>query len=245
MIRSYSPPTPLKKSPHLRLALCVCLCGILTNCGKQAPAQKNTPSADTPILRVSKGDAWHYQVRTRIPAGVTAPGSAEVDVSYERVRRFIGKIIPAEGLPEVDCFEVTNPGSPVEREFVEIHDDRILMRGSLIMRPEATQPLWLEPAVPFIIAGLRPGDKLPDVEAVGGSRTRTTVVVAREEITVPPGTFRTIRLLMTGEDGRVKLRRTLWFAPGHGLIREESSRSLDGTLLREETSELTALKRAG
>jgi hypothetical protein len=98
--------------------------------------------------------------------------------------------------------------------------------------------------VPFIIAGLRPGDKLPDVEAVGGSRTRATEVVAREEITVPAGTFQTIRLLMTGEDGRVELRRTLWFAPGHGLVREEKSRSLAGSLLLEETSELTTLQRA-
>jgi len=244
MIRSSSHHTPLKKKPYPRLALCVCLCGFLTHCGKQTPEQRNTPAADIPLLPVGTGDAWHYQVRTRIPAGVTAPGSAEVDVSHERVRRFIGKIIPAEGLPEVDCFEVTNPGSPVEREFVEIHDDRILMRGSLIMRPEATQPLWLEPAVPFIIAGLRPGDKLPDVEAVGGSRTRATEVVAREEITVPAGTFQTIRLLMTGEDGRVELRRTLWFAPGHGLVREEKSRSLAGSLLLEETSELTTLQRA-
>jgi hypothetical protein len=98
--------------------------------------------------------------------------------------------------------------------------------------------------VPFIIAGMRPGDKLPDLEAVGGSRTRATEVVAREEITVPAGTFQTIRLLMTGEDGRVKLKRFIWFAPGHGLIREEKTRHLDGILLLEETVELTILNKA-
>jgi len=231
----------LKPFPSI---LVLCLCGFLTQCEKQVAPKIDPPASDIPIITVRPGDKWHYQVRTRIPAGVTAPGSAEVDVTHERIRHFIGKVVPAEGLPEVDCFEVTTPGSPVEREFVEIHEDRILMRGSLIMRPEATRPIWLEPAVPFIIAGMQAGENLPEVEAVGGSRTRTTKVMAREEITVAAGTFQTIRLLMTGVDGSVKLKRYIWFAPGHGLIREEKSRYLNGTLLLEERVELTELKRA-
>ena len=61
---------------------------------------------------------------------------------------------------------------------------------------------------------------------------------------VPAGTFNCHRLLTTGNDGEIELRKTLWFSPGNGIIREEKTRYRREKLLFRETQELIELKRA-
>jgi hypothetical protein len=193
---------------------------------------------DMPVLPVKPGDAWIYQTSLVIPADVTSPGASEVSTSHQRVRTYLGKMSAAEGLPETDCFEVVVPGSPSEREFVEIHDDRILMRGSLILRPETTKPMWLATPIPFVIAGMKSGTVLPEFKTTDGALSRRTEVIAREDVTVPAGTFPCVRMLTTGRDGDIELRRTVWFSPGKGIIREEKTRYRGEKLLYRETQEL-------
>lgn len=209
-----------------------------------SPEREAQSKADMPVLPVSAGDSWTYEVSLQIPAGVTSPGAAEVSTKHRRVRTYIGKASAAEGLPETDCFEVVVTGAPKEREFVEIHDDCILMRGSLIMRPETTKPMWLDKPVPFVIAGMKPGTAMPELRTADGSLTRDTRVIAREDVAVPAGTFNCIRLLTTGSDGEIELRRTVWFAPGKGIIKEEKARYRRDKLILRETHELVEIKQA-
>lgn len=208
------------------------------------PKEEATRQADMPILPVNPGDTWTYHVVLEIPADVTSEGAAAVSTKHRRTRTYLGKKSAAEGLPETDCFEVVVTGSPDEREFVEIQDDRIMMRGSLIMRPETTKPMWLETPVPFVFAGMKSGTALPEVKTADGSLLRKTQVIAREDITVPAGTFHCIRLLTTGYDGELELRRTVWFAPGKGIIREEKTRYRREKLIFRETQELAEMKKA-
>ncbi len=224
---------------------------LLASCDPRKPSTTSSavaegrPDQNVSILTISKGDRWTYDVLLRIPADVTSPGAAEVESSHQKTRTYLGKLAPAAGLPEVDCFEVVSPNAPVEREFVEIHHDRILMRGSMIMRPETTRPMWLDHPVPWFIAGMRPGTDLPEIATPGGGLTRKTQVVAHEEITVPAGTFSTTRLLITGNDGEFNLHRTLWFAPGTGIIREEKIRHLRDRVIFRETQELVETGKQG
>lgn len=211
---------------------------------KPPPRAPDGGIADVPLLPAAPGDAWIYQVRLRIPAGVTSATAAEVDTTYQRVRTYLGKASASAGLPETDCFEVTVPGSPREREFVDIHPERILMRGSRVMRPENAGPLWLEEPAPFVIAGMKAGDSLPDFVSTDGGVIRRTKVIGREHVTVPAGVFHCIRLLTTGSDGELDLRRTVWFSPGTGIVREEKSRYRRDQLVLSEIHELVGLRRA-
>ena len=223
------------------------LCLVSCDTAEKPPlggAVPETSRSDVPLLPVSKGDVWVYSVRLQIPESVTSPGAAEVDQTYLRTRTYLGKIAPAEGLPAVDCFEVIAPASPAEREFVEIHDDRILMRGSMIMRPETTRPMWLDHPVPFVIAGMKAGTESPEIQA-GGGLSRKTQVIAREDVTVPAGKFPAIRLLMSGTDGDLELRRTIWFSPGTGIVREEKIRYRLGKVIFRETQELKDVRLRG
>lgn len=222
------------------------IAAFFTSCDPEKPKPPAPDKAPTKVsvLPVKPGDQWVYQVSLEIPSGITSPGAGGVSTKHRRTRTYLGKKAAADGLPEVDCFEVVIPGSPDEREFVEIHDDRILMRGSLIMRPEVTKPMWLDPPVPFFQLGMLPGTKFPEVSAPGNAFSRNTEDIAVEDITVPAGTFNCHRLLTTGNDGEIELRKTVWFSPGNGIIREEKTRYRREKLLFREIQELTAIKRA-
>lgn len=198
---------------------------------------------DTPILPLKKGDSWAYSVRVNIPEGVTSPGSAAVDLNQEMERVYVGKMKIADKYPEVDIFEVTRPGAPVERELVDIYENRIMLRGSAIIAAGESgedQIQWFETPVVFAFAGMRPGQETMKIRVQEGMRERGIQVVAREDISVPAGDFPSIRLLMTGKDGGFLLRKTIWFAPGKGIVKEEKVRYAGDKLLFRETTELVS-----
>jgi hypothetical protein len=223
------------------LAFFLCACD--PHAATPPSATPDGSMADVPLLAPAPGDAWVYQVRLRIPAGVTSATAAEVDSSYESVRTYLGKVSAGEDLPETDCFEVLVPGSPREREFVEIQPDRILIRGSVLMRPEKPRSLWLDRPVTFVMAGMKAGDSLPDSVSADGGIIRRTKVIGREDVTVSAGTFRCIRLLTIGSDGELDLRRTIWFAPGTGIVCEEKARYRRDQLVMREIRQLVRMER--
>lgn len=188
---------------------------------------------DTPLLSVLKGDTWVYAVQLTIP--IEHP--EEVKRDYEMTRTYIGTIQASPDVKESQCFEVTIPGSPTQREYVEIREDSISLLGNSV-DSEPPRLMWLEQPIPFLVAGMKPGTAFPELKAGKGAIVRNTDVIAREEITVPAGKFSCIRLLTTGHDSVIEIRRTLWFAPQHGIIREETSRYAGDKMLYRETQEL-------
>lgn len=230
----------------LLLILCLSSCGERKGESKPASiAAEDLKAADTPILPLKKGDFWRYKVMVEVPPGVTSEGASAIEMEQVKTRVYKGKVFVAEGLPEVDAFDVSVPGQPHERELVEIYDDKIMMRGTT--RPDVAdaKPIWLDPAVPFVTAGLRAGEELAKLGVQDGSRTRGVKVVAREEVEVPAGKFPAIRLLMTGNDGQFQLRRTTWFVPRIGIVKEEKARYAADKLLFRETTELVETNVAG
>ncbi len=227
------------------IAVIACLLPMLS-CEKEktvaaklsATVGEDFKAADIPILPLSAGDFWKYKVKVEVPPGVTSEGAAAIEIDQEKTRVFKGKVFVAEGLPEVDAFDVNIPGQPVERELVEIYEDRILMRGSMQPEVAGAKPIWLDPPVPFVVAGVRAGQALTNLGVQEGARKRSLMVVAREKVTVPAGEYVAIRLLMTGNDGQFEVRRTTWFVPRVGIVKEEKKRYALDKLLFCETSEL-------
>lgn len=229
------------------IAAIACLLPFLSSCGKKEASPENTASledqvlkaADTPLLPLRPGDSWEYKVSVEVPAGVTSPSAAAVAIDQRKTRVYKGKVFVAEGGPETDAFDVSVPGEPVEREFVDIHEDRILMRGSSNPETPGSEPIWLDPPVPFVVAGLRAGQAMASLGVQDGARKRDLQVVAREKVTVAAGEYENaIRLLMTGNDGEFEVRRTTWFVPRVGIVKEEKTRYLGDKLLFRETMEL-------
>ncbi|MEP2775232.1 MAG: hypothetical protein ABJQ29_01960 [Luteolibacter sp.] len=234
----------MKNLPYLILPVCHIL---LVSCDdKKEQAEETKPvvteatrdlmAVDIPMLPLKKGDFWKYKVSIEIPAGITSEGASAVEIDQEKTRTYLGKVKVAKDYPEVDAFDVTMRGEATERELVEIHEDRILMRGST--RPDQldAKPLWMDPPIPFVVAGIRAGQEMASLGLKDGSRSRGIKVVAREKLTTAIGEFPAIRLLMTGNDGKFELRKTIWFVPGLGIAKEEKTRYAEGKLIFRETT---------
>lgn len=239
--------TSMKVPANLILATSIAM---LTSCDKKSVQEEAEQEAvdensdglaasDTPLLPVKAGDYWKYRVTVEIPPGITSPGAAAVETEQEKVRTYIGKVSPGDDLPEVDAFDVKFPGSPMEREFVEISEKAILLRGTAHPEILDSRAVWLDPPVPFVFAGMRAGNKMADLSIQDGARNRGLKVIGREEVKTPLGGFAAIRLLMTGNDGKFEVRRTTWFVPQVGIVKEEKTRYAEGRLIFRETTELT------
>ena len=203
-----------------------------------SPITEELKKMDMPILPIEEGDYWKYKVEVEIPPGITSEGSAAVELETEKTRTFLGKIQVTEDYPEVAAFEVVVPGQATERELVEIRDDSVWMLGSYHPSMPDTKPIWIDPPIPFVLAGSRAGLKMSPITAAEGAVEREVKVVGREIITLDSEEYQTIRLLMTGRDGKSEIRRTTWFAPGIGIIKEEKTRYAAEKLLFREMTEL-------
>ncbi len=195
------------------------------------------------ILPVAEGTIWKYRVITEIPAAANG-GAADESAEEEMIRRHIGRIAAGENEELYECFEISSFGRAISREFVEIHPDRVMMRGSARIDEDGNQGdvFLLDPPIPLVMREMRPGDALRELKTTDGIVVRNLQVVANESITVPTGTYEALRLLMTGMDGPLELRRTIWFASGVGIVREETTRYREDSLLYRSTQELTAFE---
>jgi hypothetical protein len=197
---------------------------------------------DIPILPLTLEDYWLYDVKIQIPEGVQHAGSPAVNQTFIRKRSYIGKVKPGADYPETGCFQIEAKGSPVEREFVDVDDERVMMRGSGTVGSAEIKPLWLDPGVLLVRAGLLGGETLPPIEikdpTTGAVVHRLIQIIGRESIETAGKKFNAIRILMTGNDGGMDLRRTIWFAPHYGIVKEEKSRYINDKLVLKETSEL-------
>lgn len=210
-----------------------------------APLKKS----DVPILSVTPGDTWVYTVTLQVPENAQSSGSPLINQTFERKRTYLGKVKPSGNRPETDCFEIEATGSPIEREFVEISDEQVKMRGSEIVGNAEALPLWMEPAVVLVQAGVQAGESLPPIKIndprTGAEYARQIQIVGREKVAVAGREFATIRILMSGKDGVVnpiEMRRTIWFAPQYGIVKEEKSRFINDTLMLKEVIELKSMQ---
>jgi hypothetical protein len=209
--------------------------------GKEAANPRE--AEDIPVLPVSPGLQWRYTVTVENPqdsrSGQLASGK------FERIRSYLGKIDPGNGHPPSDCFEVSAEGAPTSREFVHIMPEAVSILGHAELDAGGVQktPVWFEKPIPFFRAGLTAGDSMP-LTVLNNDKNlwRGTRVIGREKTTVPAGVFETIRLQMFGSDGNISLRKTYWFAPGKGIVREEKIREVDGKPVMTEIEELSAIE---
>jgi hypothetical protein len=206
-------------------------------------------ASDMPMLPISTGDTWVYSVTLHVPENAQNPGSPLVNQSFERKRTYIGKVKPTGRTEEADCFEIEATGSPVEREYVEITEDALKMRGSEVVGNTQNLPLWMEPAVTLVQAGVQEGESLAPLKITdprtGAEYSRQIQIIGRETVKTPAREFFSIRILMSGKDGKenpIDMRRTIWFAPGVGIVKEEKARYVNDELLMKEIIELKSYR---
>lgn len=224
--------------------------GGLTGCKKALPPpveeRKKEISEDVPVMgAMNPGHRWVYRITLENPED-TRTGSP-LKASFERSRTYVGKVDPGNGESATDCFEVNAKDAMTLREFVTISDEAVHVKGQANVDKDGKQInlVWLQSPIPFFRAGLTAGDSMP--LAVFNKQEdlwRVTRVIGREKVTVPAGDFQAVRLQMFGKDGEISLRKTYWFAPKVGLVKEEKVREVGGKPVFSEVEELIRIEPA-
>jgi hypothetical protein len=214
----------------------------------QDDASAQYRAQETPILPITKGDFWVYQVKLQIAETKEEKTVLKDAEKFDRKRIYLGKVKPPGDYPETDCFEIEAAGIAVEREYVEIKDDAILMRGAEIVGTKVV-PYWLDPGVMLVKAGVIEGQSLPPITIKDPNSnleiSRAIQIVGREMLSLAGQNFDTIRILMTGADGKdggLEMRRTIWFAPKYGFVKEEKNRYVNDKLMLKELIELKSFQ---
>lgn len=213
------------------------------NAGGEAPASAENAS-DVPLLALKKGDWLAYRVDVLVPEGAKSPGSAEETRKYLRVRTYEGKSKPQQAKIPTDTFLVTSSNKLADYEYLEIAPDLITIRSSELAGI-ATAPFWLDPPCLLVRSGVKGGEIFPKYitkdPKSGAVIQRVVQVIGREKIELIGKEFDCTRMTVSGADGGMEMRRSIWFAPGTGIVKDERTNYFEQKLLYREVQTLIAM----
>lgn len=205
---------------------------------------------EAPLLSLTKGDRWEYQVTVEAPRGATMPKGPDVSIkktadgvqaTFKKTRVYVGKVQPKKDGKEVDTFQMVRAGKVVEFEFSEYRDDAIYALGSKDETKKDSKVILLSQPLLVFSAANQPGDQW-EIKAGEGQAavfSRKFRVFGEEEVRVPAGTFQAIRVVMTGQSGPTEIKRTFWFAKGKGFVKEEKTYYSSNKRLIHQVMELS------
>jgi hypothetical protein len=169
--------------------------------GIAAPGLKDKPALYYPIR---KGDTWVYETKGRKDGTST---------EYVQV---VTKVETKEGVVHVTLGMVEGGETALWAE-VEVSQAGVVSRIAAGRK--------LDPPKAVIKLPFKPGEKWhyqPNPEGGGPVGKRTYTSVAEEEVEVPAGKYKAIRIDETWEDRGGPMRSSHWFAPGVGLVKQST-----------------------
>ncbi len=206
---------------------------------------------EAPLLELTKGDSWEYEVTVEAPRGATMPGGEGVAIkrtadgiraSFKKTRVYAGKTKPKADSGELDTFQMVRSGKIVEFEFSDFRKDAIYALGSKDTTKKDSQVIILNQPLLVYSTANKPGDqweiKSGD-EKTSPLFTRKFRVYGEEEVKVPAGTFNAVRIVMTGQSGPTEIKRTVWFSKGNGFVKEEKTYYSDSKRLIHQVMQLS------
>lgn len=208
---------------------------------------------EAPLLLLTRGDSWEYQVTVEAPHGASMPGGDDVTIrktadgvkaSFKKTRIYIGKTKAKTGGAELDTFQIVRSGRVMEFEFSDFQKDAIYALGSKDTTKKDSKVILLNKPLLVYASANKPGDQW-EIKSGDGVKTamftRKFRVFGEEEVRVPAGTFKAIRIVMTGQSGPTEIKRTIWFAKGKGFVKEEKTYYSESKRLIHQVMELSKL----
>ncbi|BDS08259.1 hypothetical protein NT6N_32990 [Oceaniferula spumae] len=190
---------------------------------------------DKPIWRPNVGDSWTYEVTVEVQQGSELPD----DVEGQKIEKLDGKVratfkqtnvykglqpISKEG-PELHAFYLSNGKRLEEIQYMKITDTSVEAMG---VKPEGKKPQPVRPlskAIPLVMSDWKGGEAFPFMmdHVANGQKMRMArkfKVLGWETLETKAGKFQAIHVQVTGTNGPVELKRSYWFTPGKGFIKE-------------------------
>jgi len=204
------------------------------------------------LLELSQGDTWEYVVKVEASAEAPMPKSEGVIVkktsegqlaSFKKSRTYLGKTRPVAERPEYDTFEMKRAGKSLELEFSDFQKGAIYALGSQSLIQKGSQAILFSDPLLVYSSSKKSGDEWEFSSQVKNEGetpvfVRKFRVFGEEEVVVPAGTFKAVRIVVTGKSGQIDIKRTRWFVAGKGFVKEEKTYYSDNKRLLYQVMEL-------
>lgn len=190
---------------------------------------------DPPIWKPVAGDSWTYKVvvevqeGTELPAGVQGQKLEKVDgkvrASYQQTSVYRGLKKMTDQSEEAHAFYVSNGQQLEEIEYMNITHDAVEALGSKQEGKNPKDVMPLSKAIPLVRSEWKGGEAFPFImdTVVGEQRIRLVrkfKVLGWETLETGAGKFKALHVQVTGLNGPMEIKRSYWFAPGVGFIKE-------------------------
>lgn len=216
---------------------------LLSACSKteQADNSEETPAVEAKSFFAPRpGETWKYKVQKEIPIELQLseldasrhpePTESGHLITFEQVRTCLGER-EIEGLnEELTTIAITEDGKVLGEELYEISAVGIFSRGWIPAGVEDALANLLPEGVAIATANMQPGQQWQSAGTDPGTPFLFRVI-ERGKVTVPAGTFEAARIQITSEKISIHpiteeehvtyLKRTLWFADGVGVVKED------------------------
>jgi len=208
---------------------------LLTTASLLAISPLISAEEEKPIWSPAVGDSWTYSVTVEVQEGSQLPD----DVEGQKIEKLEGKQratfiqtnvykgpqpISKDG-PEFHAFYVFNGKELEEIQYMKITDTSV---EAAAVKQEGSKPqpvLPLSKPIPLIMSSWKGGEGFPFMmdHEMGGRKIRMVrkfKVLGWETLETKAGKFNAMHVQVTGKNGAIELKRSYWFAPRVGFIKE-------------------------
>lgn len=199
-------------------------------------AEGDDDTASKHIWKPAIGDSWTYQVvvevleGTELPEGVDGQKIEKIDgkirASYKQTSVYHGlKLMKKDDEKEVHAFYVSNGKQLEEIEYMNITEVAVEAAGAKKEGKTPKPVMPLSKAIPLILSEWKGGEAFPFVmDTVVGEQqirlVRKFKVLGWESLETKAGKFKCLHVQVTGLNGPMEIKRSYWFTPGTGFIKE-------------------------
>ncbi len=189
------------------------------------------------IWKPAIGNSWTYQVSVTVQEGTELPkdvpgqklekfdGKTRATYTQKMVYRGLQPVGEAEGdkkAPTGHAFTVSNGDKLDETQFMSISDTAVEAIG---VQPAGKELKPLSQAIPLVRSDWKGGEAFPfmmEYKAQGQKvrMVRKFKVIGWETLETKAGKFKALHVQVSGMNGQMELKRSYWFTPGTGFIKE-------------------------
>ncbi|MFK7911286.1 MAG: hypothetical protein AB8F34_11900 [Akkermansiaceae bacterium] len=192
---------------------------------------------DKPIWKPAVGDSWSYRVAVTVQEGTELPK----DIPGQKIEKFdgktratylqemvyrglqpLGEAKDGEAVTTGHAFTISVGGTLVETQFNAISDTAI---DALGVQPAGKELKPLSKPIPLVGSGWKGGEAFPfmmefPVDGKNVRMVRKFKVIGWETLETKAGKFKALHVQVTGLNGQMEIKRSYWFTPGTGFIKE-------------------------
>ena len=192
---------------------------------------------DKPLWQPGVGDTWIYQITVTVQEGTQLPNN----VPGQKIEKFDGKTratylqkmvyrgLQPLGEPEGDldiptahAFTLSNADTLIETQFNAITKTSIEALG---VQSAGKKLRPLSKPIPLFRADWKGGESFPFMMeyVMDGKKVRLVrkfKVIGWETLETTAGKFKALHVQVTGLNGKMEIKRSYWFAPETGFIKE-------------------------